>query len=269
MYEGYFNFLRTPFSRDIPTDALYSTHATEELLARLLHAARHRLFCVVTGDVGVGKTTAIRRFVATLDKDLFRWVYINDSALTPRVFYWEVLKEFIGLEKPSFYRSDGKNKMINVLASMLEQGRQTPVIIIDEAHLLSREMLEETRFLLNFKMDSQNPMCLVLIGQSELRTKLIKEIYEPICQRIDFRFKLLPFDRSQTQEYIAKHLSYAGEIRQIFTDAAVDAIFKYSNGSARKINKLCDLSLMAAFERETRILDDKLIAFVIEQELTW
>jgi len=269
MYEGFFNLLRTPFARNMPTSELFLTPAFNELQARLAFAAKNRSFCVVTGDVGVGKTTAMRRFVDRLDQNLFRFVYISDSALTPRVFYWEVLKELTALEKPCLYRSEGKRKMMGVLADMLESGRQTPVIIIDEAHLLSHEMLEETRFLLNYKMDSQNPMALIIVGQSDLRGKLSKEIYEPICQRIDYRFKLPAFDRAQSQDYIASHMAFAGENRQIFSDSAISAIFAYSGGYARKINKLCSLALMTAAQQNKRVIDEPLIAFVIDQELSW
>ena len=268
MFEQFFNLLRTPFLRDIPPGSLYSTQKCSELQARLLFVAKGRKFCVVTGDVGVGKTTAMRKFASALDRNLFRHVYISDSALTPRVFYWEVLKAFTDLGRPPIYRSDGKHRMMLALEGILES-RQTPIIIIDEAHLLSHEMLEETRFLLNYKMDSQNPMALIIVGQSELRARLSKEIYEPICQRIDFRFKLPAFDRAQTQDYIAAHMAYSGEARQIFTDSAVKAIFEYSGGLARKINKVCTLALMAAAQQNTRSIDEALISFVIDQELEW
>jgi len=269
MFNAYFNLIRTPFERDIPPEYLYQTRYLEELMGLLNTVARNRKFCVVTGDVGVGKTTAMRCFVSSLDQHSFRAVYISDSALTPRVFYWEVLKEFTGLEKPCLYRNDGKRKMMNVLTALLDEGRQIPIIIIDEAHLLSYEMLEETRFLLNYKMDSQNPMSLIVVGQSDLRTKLSKEIFEPITQRIDFRFKIPPMDLSQTAEYISRHMAYAGASQQIFSDSAIQRVFSYANGIPRKINKVCYLSLIAAAQRQTRIIEDSLVAFVIEQELTW
>jgi len=269
MFENYYNLLRTPFERNIPCDQLYQTPCFDELQGLLDMVARNRKFCVVTGEVGVGKTTALRSFVSSLSRQSFRAVYISDSALTPRVFYWEVLKELAGSEKPCLYRNDGKRKMMEVLASLLEEGRQIPVIIIDEAHLLSHEMLEETRFLLNYKMDSQNPMSLIVAGQSDLRAKLSKEVFEPITQRIDFRFKIPPLDLSQTDEYIAKHLAYAGETRPIFSPSAVNKIFAYSNGIPRKINKVCFLSMIAAAQRQQRIIEDNLVAFVIDQELTW
>jgi type II secretory pathway predicted ATPase ExeA len=130
-------------------------------------------------------------------------------------------------------------------------------------------MLEETRFLLNNCMDSQNLMCLIIIGQGELRTKLSKETSEPIAQRIDFRFTLVPYDRAQTQDYICAHMRYAGEEREIFTPSAVDAIYAFSGGVARKINKVCSMSLLYAAQKAMRSIDGGIIDFVVEQEMSW
>jgi len=269
LIEQFFNFRRMPFERDIPVEHLYTTPKFDELLARLEYAARNRKFSVVTGGVGVGKTTAVRKFVASLDRDSFRCIYIADSALTPRVFYWEVLTQLTSDEKPSFYRSEGKRKMLGYFSRLSESARVIPVIIIDEAHLLSAGMLEETRFLLNNDLDSQNPMCLVVVGQSELRAKLSKEIFEPITQRIDFRFALDPFDRAQTQDYIHAHMRYAGETREIFSPSAVDAVFHFSGGVARKINKACSLSLLYAAQKAMHTIDGGVIEYVADQELSW
>ena len=269
MMEQFFNFRRIPFERDIPEEHLYTTPKFEELISRLDYAARNRKFSVVTGGVGVGKTTAVRKFVASLDKNSFRCIYIADSALTPRVFYWEVLTQLSSDEKPSFYRSEGKRKMMDRFSCLAENAHVIPVIIIDEAHLLSAGMLEETRFLLNNVMDSQNPMSLVVVGQNELRVKLSKEIFEPITQRVDFRFALVPFDRAQTQDYIHAHMRHAGETREIFTPSAVDAVFHFSDGVARKINKACSMALLYAAQKAMHSIDGGIVEYVCEQELTW
>jgi type II secretory pathway predicted ATPase ExeA len=100
MFEQYFDLTRTPFCRDIPEAELYSTPNIEELCERLEYAARNRLFAVVTGDVGTGKTTALRKLVGSLDSNRYRVLYISDSALTPRNFYWEVLNQ-LGCESSS------------------------------------------------------------------------------------------------------------------------------------------------------------------------
>ena len=269
MIEQFFKFKHMPFERDIPTEHLYTTPKFDELLSRLDYAARHRKFIVITGGVGVGKTTAARRFAASLDKNSFRCIYIADSALTPRVFYWEVLTQLSSNDKPSFYRSEGKRKMIAHFLHLAESAQIIPVIIIDEAHLLSPSMLEEMRFLLNNAMDSQNYMSLVVVGQGELRTKLSKEESEPIAQRIDFRFTLVPFDRAQTQDYIHAHMRYAGETREVFTPSAIDAIFSFSGGIARKINKACSMSLLYAAQKAMHTIDGGIINFVVDQELSW
>jgi type II secretory pathway predicted ATPase ExeA len=269
MMEQFFHLTQAPFERNIPVEHLYTTPKLDELLSRLDYAARNRKFSVITGGVGTGKTTAIRKFVASLDKNSFRCVYIADSALKPRVFYWEVLTQLSSEEKPSFYRNEGKRKMMGCFAQLAENAQVIPVIIIDEAHLLSNSMLEETRFLLNNEMDSNNPMSLVIVGQSELRVKLSKEAFEPITQRVDFRFALLPFDRAQTQDYIYSHLRYAGETREIFSPSAVDAVFKFSGGVARKINKVCSMSMLYASQQAMHSIDGGVVDFVAEQELSW
>jgi len=269
MMEQFFNFKHIPFERNIPTEHLYTTPKLDELLSRLEYAARNRKFSVITGSVGVGKTTAVRKFVASLDQNSYRCIYIADSALTPRVFYWEVQTQLSPEDKPGFYRSEGKRKMMTRFLHLAESAHITPVIIIDEAHLLSGSMLEETRFLLNNSMDSNNIMCLVIVGQSELRAKLSKEIFEPITQRIDFRFALVPFDRAQTQDYIHANLRYAGETRELFTPSAVDSVFHFSGGIARKINKACSMSLLYAAQKAIHSIDGGIVDYVVEQELTW
>ena len=193
--------------------------------------------------------------------------YISDSALTPRTFYWEVLNQ-LGCEG-KFYRSEAKRQLTKEITNLIEIQKKIPVIITDEAHLLSREMLEEIRFLLNFKMDSYNPMSLILVGQSELKDILKKQIYEAIYQRIDLRYHLMPYDRQQTDEYIKKHLEYVGEMRDIFTDMAINEIYRYSHGVARKINKLCTACLLHAAQIQKKIIDDHMVRLIIEEEFNW
>lgn len=120
------------------------------------------------------------------------------------------------------------------------------MVIVDEAHLLDREMLEEIRFLLNFRMDSYNPMSLILVGQPELRRILQLQVYEAIVQRVNLRYHLPPMERKEVKDYVAHHLKTAGISSAIFTDDALDVVYEYAGGITRKVNNVCLACLMAA-----------------------
>jgi len=145
--------------------------------------------------------------------------------------------------------------------------KKLPVVIVDEAHLLDREMLEEVRFLLNYRMDSYSPMALILAGQSELWERLKLNAFAAIRQRIDIKCELQAFDRASLEAYIRAHLAYAGTVSDIFTEKAFDEIYNYSLGSARLTNKACTHCLMLAAQQGRKIVDDYLVRDVIEVEL--
>jgi general secretion pathway protein A len=147
-------------SNNIPTDQLYQSHMLEETLGRLEYTAQRQMFAVLTGDCGTGKTTTIRKLKETLDTSRFMMMYLADSKLTPRHFYKGLLEQ-LGCEA-KFYRGDAKRQLHKEIELMQGIHHLEPVVIVDEAHLLDKEMLEEVRFLLNFKMDAQSPMALIL-----------------------------------------------------------------------------------------------------------
>lgn len=265
MFEKFYGLLRTPFSRDIPTDQLYPSIMLEETLGRLEYAAERQLFAVVTGDCGTGKTTTIRRFKDMINPSKFTLMYLADSKLTPRHFYKGLLEQ-LGCES-KIYRGDAKRQLHREIELMRGIHGLRPVVVVDEAHLLDREMLEEVRFLLNFRMDAQSPMALILVGQSELWERFQLQSYAAIRQRIDLQCKLPHFDRAQVGEYVKQHLAYAGAERDIFSDGAVDEIFRFSSGAARLVNKACTHCLIYGAQNGNRIIDDHMVKRVVQGEL--
>ena len=175
MFEAFYEMKRTPFSRDMPTHELYASAGMEETLERLKYTAERQWFTVVTGDCGTGKTTTIRRFADVLDPSRFKLLYLSDSKLTPRHFYKGLLEQ-LGCEA-KFYRGDSKRQLHREIELMRGIHRIQPVVVVDESHLLDKEMFEEVRFLLNFKMDAQSPMALILVGQNELGSTAITDVY--------------------------------------------------------------------------------------------
>jgi len=182
---AYFGFSAMPFTREISSMALFPSAQYQELQARLRYIAESRLFGVVTGEVGSGKSTAIRAFQDSLDKSRYLFIYLSDSSLGPKDLYRELL---IALgEKPPFLKRDAKRHLDKTLLELFQKQKKQPVIVIDEAHHLGMPMLQEMRFLLNFQIDSVSPVSLILVGQPELRGTLRLKVMEAIAQRINAR----------------------------------------------------------------------------------
>jgi len=265
MPENFYGFKKIPFSRDIPTAELYCPEMISEILTRLSYGAKRQYFVVVTGDCGSGKTTIVRKLKDDLEHSKYRLLYLADSKLTPRHFYKGLLEQ-LGCEA-KFYRGDAKRQLHREVELMRGIHGFEPVVVVDEAHLLDREMLEEVRFLLNFKMDAKSPMALILVGQNELAERLKLQAYAAIKQRIDINCRFYYFDRSQVEAYIQTHLKYAGAKSEIFADSAIEAIYNYSSGAARLINKVCTHCLLYGAQNERRIIEGSTVKMVIDGEM--
>ena len=264
MFEQYFGFNRTPFGRDLETKELFTSQGQQEMISRLKYIAQRRQFGLLTGEVGSGKSTAARVLVAELNPAKYQVLYISDSKLSPRNFYWEALHQ-LGQE-PRFYRGDAKRQLHRTILDLYENQKKTPTIIIDEGHLLSKEMLEEIRFLTNFKMDSYSPMSLILLGQPELKRILQMQIYEAIVQRVNVRFHLPGMESGETSGYINHHLKIAGVQNPLFTEDAIEIIHEYCGGISRKINNVCTACLLDAYGERKTLIDDRMVKVVLENE---
>ena len=241
MYEIFFEMEHTPFTRDIPVERLYTSPRIEDALGRLVYVVDHQMFAVVTANPGCGKSTMVRMLDGRLGKEKYLLLYLSDSKLTPRWLYAGLLGQ-LGLE-PHYFSGDSKR-------------------------LLGKDMLEELRFLLNYKFDSTSPMSLVLVGQTELwEQKLKLQAYEAIRQRIDMNIVLGRLDRAETGKYIAAHMAYAGAEKEIFTSGAEDEVYKISAGIPRMINRVCEKALMYASQQQKRLLDEHMVRFVADHEM--
>ena len=266
MYERFFSMEHTPFTRNIPTDRLYTSAAIEDAIGRLRYVSDHEQFAVVMSEPGCGKSTLARMFASSLPKDRYLPLYLSDSKLTPRWLYAGLLDQ-MGVES-KFYRGDSRRILQKEIENIRNAQNKKVVCILDEAHLLGRETLEEFRFLLNQNYDSVSPMGLILVGQKELwEQKLRLQSYTAIRQRIDMHVILERLDRAETAKYMRAHLAYAGRTAELFTSDAEDEVYKISTGIPRMINGICTKSLMYAYQQQKRLLDGHMVRYVADHEM--
>ncbi|KKM09092.1 ATPase AAA [Clostridiales bacterium PH28_bin88] len=264
MYEQFFGFSHTPFTKNINPVQLYPSMAQQELLARLYYMVEHRCFGLVIGEVGAGKSTTLRSLYEKLDPAKYLFIYLSDSSLNPRGFYRDLCRR-MGLE-PAFLKSDAKRQFQTAVMECFQSQKKTPVVAIDEAHLLDHRMLEEVRFLTNFQMDTLSPMTLILMGQPELLKTLSLSAFEAINQRIDIRFHLMGLSEEETRSYIQHHLKTAGCHNAVFTEEAMKLIHQYARGIPRKINNICTSCLLHAFAGSLPLVDDHSVKRVLMTE---
>ena len=233
---------------------------------RLAYAADRQLFAGSHCGCGLRKIHAHPPVCdQPAPKREYLFLYLSDSKLTPRWFYKGMLDQ-LGIES-KFYRGDAKRQLQKEVEIIRGVQKKKVVCILDEAHLLEKETIEEFRFLLNYRFDSISPMALVLVGQTELWDKLRMQRYAAVRQRIDINCVLPHLDRAETERYIQSHLAYAGGRQDIFTDKALDDIYKESTGIPRRINRICEKSLMYASQQGKRLIDEHLVRYIIEHEM--
>jgi len=191
----FYGFTHTPFTKSIAAKDLYPSRGHCEIKGRLAFALQDRLAALVTGDVGTGKSTAVRAFAQTLDRNLYAVVYLSNPHLGVTALYREIL---LALQvEPAFGFMRLLPQLRSTLHDLARKGRYV-LLIVDEAHLLPPELFDQLRFLLNNEMDSASLIALVLLGQPDLAHKLRFAPYEALHQRIAVRFHLKPFDLEET-----------------------------------------------------------------------
>lgn len=248
-----YGFSATPFSKSISGQDLFPSRGHQEIQGRLAFALQERLPALITGDVGTGKSTALRAFTHSLDRNLYALVYLSNPHLSVTTLYRQIL---LALQtEPAFGFSRLLPQLRTTLSDLARKGRFV-LLIVDEAHLLPPQLFDQLRFLLNDEMDSASLLTLVLLGQPDLAHKLRFAPFEALHQRIAVRYHLRPFDLEETAGYVKHHLRVAGRQDPIFSDAFLALVHDHTKGVARKINNLCRTALLLGATEHKQILDE-------------
>jgi general secretion pathway protein A len=261
MYNQYFGLKNTPFSMSPDPRLLFLPPQHREALAGLVYAVLNRKgFVVLVGDAGTGKTTLLTKVLRSLPAGRIRASLVPNPTLTPSEFIELVLMEF-GLADIPPSKAQRLTAFARVLLRNHSEGRAS-VLIIDEAHKLSHEVLEEVRLLSNFWHGDQNLLQIVLSGQNELGDVLNHNDMRQLKQRIAVRVNLTPLERADVDPYIRYRWTHSGGMALPFSAAAIDAIAAVSQGIPRLINAVCDNALTTAFGQGIRRVEESHILAV-------
>lgn len=258
MYRKHFGLTRYPFSKELGTDEFFAFEGATELEARLEHLRDLRGIGLITGEVGTGKTSLCRKFVASLHHGIYRTFYVPNTTGNIMDLYKSIAWE-LGLATERSRAALFRVIRTEVTRLCLEC-KTLPILIIDEAHLLRADVLEDLRLLTNYNMDSENRLCLLLIGQPELRRRLSMAVHEALAQRIVVRFHLTGLARDELPDYLAHRLRLAGTELPLFDPPAQEALFQISGGKLRKLNLLAHHCLFAAAADRQQAVTDEHVA---------
>jgi type II secretory pathway predicted ATPase ExeA len=250
----HFGFTRTPFGKSLSPAELFTRQPHQEAVARILHCIGEATLCVITGEVGTGKTVAARAARATLDPSRYAVIYIANPAFGTRGLYVTVVRA-LGAT-PRFFKAEVMAQAQELLEAEEAERHRRVVIVVDEAHLLSPAQLEELRLLTNAEMDSRSPFAGILLGQPSLSRQLRLGVFAALDQRIATRYHIGPMDLGDATAYLRHHLALAGRSDQLFADDAVVRLHRLANGIPRALNNAALAALIAAAADGKELVDD-------------
>jgi type II secretory pathway predicted ATPase ExeA len=254
---AWFGLKRFPFDKNIKSKNVLDTEPLKECVARLDYIKRRGGIMLLTGDPGVGKTLALRRYVKNLNENLFKTYYTPLSTLSRSDLLYHI-NRILGLT-PRLSKSIIYSQIQQALLESKEQFGKTVLFIIDEAHLLQTGPLEELRLLTNFKMDSYDPFILILSGQSDLRRVMEFSVMEPFKQRIAIGYHMPGLSIEECKGYAKHHLKLAGAKEPILDEKALEAVHEISFGIPRKIGSVIEQALTYAMFDQKRTVTAEMV----------
>jgi type II secretory pathway predicted ATPase ExeA len=241
-----FGLTRAPFTKELAASDLFNAAPIADAVTRLRAAVESRTSAVLTGDSGVGKTCVLRGLEASLNPARFRLLYLHHANVSSRDFYRQV-SMLLGLE-PKSHPSAMFRQIQAHMEELADQQKIHPVLLLDEAQLVSLSMLEQLHILLNFRMDSASFLSVVLVGLPELKERLGRNVLSSLSTRLPTRVHLEPLAVDDVADYIAHRMRVAGATVEVFSRDAVLSIREATGGVMRKIDVLTAQSLGVAFE---------------------
>ena len=252
--QAHYGFTRMPFGRDLAPQMLHRHTSHAEAVARIGWCISQRALGVITGEVGAGKTVAVRAALAALDTSRHTIIYLGNPSVGVRGIHSHIVTALGGV--PRFHHASLVPQTGDALAAEHAERGRTPVLVLDEAHLLDHAQLESIRMLTNHDMDSATPFAALLIGQPTLKRQMKLGVLAALDQRISLRYAMPPMTATETGDYVKHHLALAGRSDTLFSDDATALIHQTSRGYPRAVNNLAVHALTATYATGKAIVDE-------------
>ncbi len=268
MYEQYYGLQESPFQLTPDPRYFYFSASHQEAWSRLLLGLKlRRGFVVLSGEVGTGKTTILRSIIQTMDADTHT-AFIFHTLLSARGLLQSICKEF-GIDHDGLQSRTDYIMRLQAFLRELSAQNSSAVLIIDEAHNLKEEILEEIRLLSNIETAESKVLQIFLSGQPELLETLSRPEIRQLNQRISMRFTLRTLSLEETREYIKHRLKIAGlkMVGELFTPEAVKSVFLNSEGVPRRINIICENALVMGYVRGQKVITRDIVDDVTHDDV--
>ena len=261
MYKRFYNLQKNPFEITPDPGFLFSTKKHNEALTSLYYGVKRRKgFVVLTGEVGTGKTLLVRCLLQLLSRANVSYGYVFNPCLSPMEFLQYIAGDF---QLPTTGKS--KSELLLALGGFVvarhQKGLPT-VLVVDEAHHLSVEVLEEVRLLTNLETPQEKLLQILLVGQPELDQKLDSRNLRQLKQRIALRSQLGCLDLAETRGYVHRRLQIAGNQNpdEVFPMDTILEVHRQSRGLPRLVNTLCENALIHGYARQLPTISPEMIA---------
>ena len=263
MYLSFYRLKQEPFHITPDPEFLYLSPSHREALAAIIYGIEQKKgFVAITGAVGAGKTTILRSYLETADKQRLKTIYIFNARLTFEGLLKTIYEE-LGLPIETTDTVEMVNRLFHALVDHYSQGNSV-ILVIDEAQNMPVETLENLRMLSNLETPKDKLIQIVLVGQPEFEETLNLNQLRQLKQRIAIRSTILPLTKTESLEYMRHRLHKAGgKAEAIFSPSALDAVIKKANGIPRVMNILCDNALITGFGYQQKPIGAKIVKEVI------
>lgn len=259
MYTSFYGMNSNPFLKTESSKYPFESNDYIETLNRFNYLKEVKGIGVFYGDSGLGKTYTTRCFVKSLNKDLYRVIYINATNDMSSFDFLKILTDELYLDIGACYRSNIHQNIQKEIMRIVNKEKMKVIIIIDEAHLLSREILFCLKTLYDFEMDSKDYVSLILVGYPELKYELNKVIHETLKQRIIVNYEFKGLSREEVKEYVKSRLEVVNANKEIFDLDALNALYSCCKSSPRRLNTLVLNSLMLGAQDNKSVIDSEIV----------